>query len=49
MDKKKLLKKNSTNNWVDPLYLEDLLTEEEQSIRKTTKDYCKNKLLPNLE
>ena len=48
MDKKKLLKKNSTNNWVDPLYLEDLLTEEEQSIRKTTKDYCKNKLLPNV-
>ena len=34
------------NIWFDPLYLEDLLNEEEKSIRKTTKDYCNKNLLP---
>ena len=33
---------------MDPLYLNELLTEEEKSIRKTTKDYCKSKLLPKV-
>ena len=36
------------NNWIDPLYLEELLSEEEKSIRKTTKDYCISKLLPKV-
>ena len=36
------------NNWIDPLYLEELLSEEEKSIRKTTKDYCVSKLLPKV-
>ena len=37
---------NSDNIWLDPLYLDDLLSEEEKSIRKTTKDYCNKNLLP---
>ena len=37
---------NSDNVWLDPLYLEDLLSEEEKSIRKTTHDYCDKYLLP---
>jgi len=41
-------KKNSKNNWIDPLYLNELLTEEELSIKKTTENYCKEKLLPNV-
>ena len=42
-------KKNiNQSEWQDPLYLNDLLTEEEKSIQKTTKDFCKSKLLPNV-
>ena len=37
---------NSDNIWIDPLYLDDLLSEEEKSIRKTTRDYCNKNLLP---
>ncbi len=37
---------NSDNIWIDPLYLNDLLSEEEKSIRKTTRDYCNKNLLP---
>ena len=37
---------NLDNIWLDPLYLDDLLDEEELSIRKTTHDYCNKKLLP---
>ncbi len=37
---------NSDNIWLDPLYLDDLLSEEEKSIRKTTHEYCNKKLLP---
>jgi len=37
---------NSDNIWIDPLYLNDLLSEEEKSIRKTTHDYCNKNLLP---
>ena len=36
----------SDNIWIDPLYLDDLLSEEEKSIRKTTHDYCNKNLLP---
>ena len=35
-------------DWKDPLYLNELLTEEEKSIRKTTRDYCKSNLLPKV-
>ncbi len=37
---------NSDNIWLDPLYLDDLLSEEEKSIRKTTHEYCNKNLLP---
>jgi len=37
---------HSDNFWLDPLYLDDLLSEEEKSIRKTTHDYCDKYLLP---
>ena len=37
---------NPDNIWFDPLYLEDLLDEEEKSIKKTTHDYCNKNLLP---
>jgi len=37
---------DSDNIWIDPLYLDDLLSEEEKSIRKTTYDYCNKNLLP---
>jgi len=39
---------NSKDSWMDPLYLNELLTEEEKSIRKTTKEFCKSKLLPKV-
>ena len=42
------MKKISKENWIDPLYLNELLTEEEKSIQKTTKDYCESKLLPKV-
>ena len=34
------------NRWFDPLYLEELLKEEEKSIRQTAHDYCNKNLLP---
>ena len=37
---------HSDNIWLDPLYLDDHLGEEEKSIRKTTHDYCNKNLLP---
>ena len=45
MNTKQHKKESSQNNWIDPLYLNDLLTDEEKSIKKTTKEYCKSKLL----
>ena len=39
---------NSDNIWLDPLYLDDLLSEEEKSIRKSTHDYCDKYLLPKV-
>ena len=37
---------NSDNIWLDPLYLEELFSEEEKAIKKTTHDYCTKYLLP---
>jgi glutaryl-CoA dehydrogenase len=37
--------KKEQNSWKDPLYLEELLTEEEKSLRVKIRDYCKNKIL----
>ena len=48
MDTKYHTKELSQNSWMDPLYLNELLTEEEKSIKKTTKDYCKSNLLPKV-
>ena len=48
MEKKQHNKANLQNSWIDPFYLNELLTEEEKSIQKTTQDYCKSKLLPNV-
>ena len=35
-------------NWEDPLYLDDLLSEEERMVRDTVRDYARNKLLPRI-
>ncbi len=35
-------------DWMDPLYLNLLLTEEEKLIKKTANDYCNSKLLPRV-
>ncbi|QRV83963.1 acyl-CoA dehydrogenase [Ceratobasidium sp. AG-Ba] len=35
-------------NWEDPLNLESLLTEEEQAIRDTARDYCQENLQPRV-
>jgi glutaryl-CoA dehydrogenase len=40
--------KKEQNSWKDPLYLEELLTDEEKSLRVKIKDYCQNKLLPKV-
>ena len=40
--------KKEQNSWRDPLYLEELLTEEEKSLRIKIRDYCQNKLLPKV-
>ena len=48
MNTKQHKSESSQNNWMDPLYLNELLTEEEKSVKKTTKDYCKSKLLPKV-
>ncbi|HTK83848.1 MAG TPA: acyl-CoA dehydrogenase family protein, partial [Patescibacteria group bacterium] len=34
--------------WEDPLYLEELLTEEERMVRDTARDYAQGKLLPRV-
>ena len=34
----------SDNNWIDPLYLNELLNDEEKSIKKTAKDFCNSEL-----
>ena len=35
----------SNKEWLDPLYLEDFLSEEEKSIKKNTKKFCNEVLL----
>ena len=39
---------NSNKEWLDPLFLEDFLNEEEKSIKNTTNKFCKEILLPNV-
>ena len=39
---------SSHNDWIDPLYLNELLTEEEKLIKKTAKDFCNSKLYPRV-
>ena len=39
---------NTDKLWLDPLYLDDFLSEEEKSIRKTAYDFCKKNLLPRV-
>ena len=39
---------NSDKLWLDPIYLDDLLSEEEKSIRKSAHDFCNKKLLPRV-
>ena len=48
MNKDKRTKISVTDDWLDPFYLEELLTEEERSIKKTIKDFCKSKILPKV-
>jgi|TARA_B100002003_G_scaffold212519_1_gene209721 glutaryl-CoA dehydrogenase len=48
MDIKHHIRDAYQDDWVDPLYLNGLLTEEEKSIKKTTRDYCNSKLLPRV-
>ena len=39
---------HSNNQWLDPLYLDSFLNEDEKLIRENTKKYCKKNLLPNV-
>ena len=39
---------NSNNQWLDPLYLDSFLNEDEKLIREKTKKYCQKNLLPNV-
>jgi len=48
MDIKHYIREAYQDDWSDPLYLNGLLTEEERSIKKTTKEYCVSKLLPRV-
>ena len=38
----------SINDWRDPLYLNNMLTDEEKSIHKKAKDFCQNTLMPSV-
>ena len=39
---------NSKDEWLDPLYIENFLTEEEKAIRDNTRNFCNKKLLPTV-
>jgi len=39
---------SSDNNWIDPLYLNELLSDEEKAIKKTAKDFCNLELFPRV-
>jgi len=36
----------SKDEWLDPLYLESFLSDDEKSIKNSTKKFCEDKLLP---
>ncbi|SVE46567.1 uncharacterized protein METZ01_LOCUS499421, partial [marine metagenome] len=36
----------SKDEWLDPLYLESVLSDDEKSIKKSAKKFCEDKLLP---
>lgn len=38
----------SINDWRDPLYLNNILSDEEKSIHKKAKDFCQNTLMPSV-
>ena len=38
----------SYNDWIDPLYLNELLNDEEKSIKNTAKNFCNSELLPRV-
>ena len=46
VDKKSEIKK--INDWRDPLYLNNLLTDKEKLIQKKAKDFCQTRLLPTV-
>ena len=46
VDNKDTVKK--VNDWRDPLYLNNLLTDKEKLIHKKAKDFCKTRLLPTV-
>ena len=46
VDNKDTLKK--VNDWRDPLYLNNLLTDKEKLIHKKAKEFCKTRLLPTV-
>jgi len=48
MAKKQQTRAFPQDDWLDPLYLNQLLTEEEKLIKKTASDYCNMKLLPRV-
>jgi glutaryl-CoA dehydrogenase len=48
MVKKQQIRDLHQDDWMDPLYLNLLLTEEEKLIKKTANDYCNLKLLPRV-
>src|SRR5688572_17401699 len=35
-------------DWIDPLVLDDQLTESERQVRDTARDYCQDKLMPRV-
>ena len=39
---------NSKDEWLDPLFIESFLTEEEKLIRDNTRHFCEKVLLPNV-
>ena len=39
---------HSNNQWLDPLYLNSFLNEDEKLIRENTKKYCQKNLLPKV-
>ena len=39
---------HSNNQWLDPLYLDSFLDEDEKLIRENTKKYCQKNLLPHV-